>query len=459
MKRHAHRARHTKKPSRRERGVALVMVLAVIGVLTVFVAEMSQTTTTALQIAIGQRDRLRAEYLAKSGVNLTRLLMSKEPQIRQMVAPFYSLAAGPLGLSGVPPQLNVWSFANDILAPFADAKSAGELGLGVDFAQMQGIKDTGGSFEIIALPENSMINLNQGLFFTGSAQENEGRKNIADQLYTLMGGLEPESVYEPLFAQLDADGQLTTRLDIVSNVIDWWDADQARTIYDPGATAVTSAGGEDDFYSRLAEPYEIKNAPYDSLDELRLVRGFGDDFWATFIEPDPDDPSTRRVTVYGSGAVNPNEGQARVLRTRLCSFVPTQPICQDAIQAASFEQALGTLRSMVPIPLFAKQDDFLGFVEGKSGLYTKLSAFAAISPQLAALMLWTPLVIPEDKRQAMRAAFVMQARIFTVQAIARVGNATVKLNTVVNFDEDWTPPPPNAGKMPGLGIFLRYRVD
>lgn len=435
------------------------MVLAVIGVLTVFIAEMSQNTTTALQVAMSQRDRLRAEYIAKSGLNLTRLLIAKEPQIRQVVAPMFALAAGPLGLSGTPPQLNVWDFAGDLLAPFSDLKGARESDVGVDFSQIQGLKETGGTFEIIALPENSMINLNQGLFFTGSAQENDGRKNIADQLYTLLGGLETESVYEPMFTQLDADGQLTTRMDIVSDVIDWWDADQVRTLYDPGATAVTSAGGEDDIYSQFADSYDVKNAPYDSLEELRLIRGFNDDFWATFIEPDPEDPSTRRVTVYGSGAINPNEAQPKVLRTRICSFVPTQPLCADPLQGLAFDQLLGMARSLLMnIPVFAKQDDFIGFIEGKSALYTKLLGLATLMGQ-DALMAWTPVVVPEDKRQAMRAAFVMQARIFTIQSVGRVGNATVKLNTVVNFDEDWTPPPPNAGKMPGLGIFLRYRVD
>jgi hypothetical protein len=29
----------------------------------------------------------------------------------------------------------------------------------------------------------------------------------------------------------------------------------------------------------------------------------------------------------------------------------------------------------------------------------------------------------------------------------------------MNFHERWTPPPPNAGTMPGLGIFYYYRVE
>ncbi len=54
------------------------------------------------------------------------------------------------------------------------------------------------------------------------------------------------------------------------------------------------AGAEDDVYSSFPDPYRIKNAPFDSLDELRLVRGVGDDFWSTFVEPNPTIPTRAR---------------------------------------------------------------------------------------------------------------------------------------------------------------------
>jgi hypothetical protein len=59
----------------------------------------------------------------------------------------------------------------------------------------------------------------------------------------------------------------------------------------------------------------------------------------------------------------------------------------------------------------------------------------------------------------MRGAFVTSARIFTIQAVGKVGHSSVRINTVVNFDENWTPPPLTTGKMAGLGIFHRYRVE
>ena len=446
------RRSRARRPGRREQGVALVMVLTVVAMISVFVADLSQNTSTAFQMAVAERDRLRAEYLARSGVNLTRLLIAKEPQIRQIIAPIYSMVLG-----HGPPQINVWSFADAILKPFADFRTAKEQGasMGIDFSKMAGIKDTGGSFEIMTISENSMINLNKPLFFVGD----EARTSIAMQLFALLGGYQTDSPYDAMFNKMDPDGQLTNRLDIVSAAIDWWDDDQQRTVFNPGAAMVTSSGTEDDIYARFPDPYRVKNAPYDSLDELRLIRGFNDDFWATFIQPDPEDPRSRRVTIYGSGAVNPNEARAEVLWARVCSFVSTQPLCQDPMQRMAFVQLFDTARSMLPIALFEKPDDFINFVEGKGGardLYPMLKLMLGPS---SGLLGWQPVVVPQDKRQAMRGAFVTAARIFTIVSTGRVGKSSVRLNTVVNFDENWTPPPLTTGRMTPLGIFHRYRID
>ena len=450
--RRASRRTRRRRAARREQGVALVMVLTIVAMISVFVAEMSQNTSTAFQMAVSERDRLRAEYIARSGLNLTRLLIAKEPEIRKIIAPIYSMMLG-----HGPPQINVWTFANEILMPFANYQSAKEqgAGVGIDFSKMSGIKDTGGTFEVLTVSENSMININKPLFFVGD----EARTSIAMQMYALLGGYQTDSPYEPMFTAIDPDGQLTSRLDIVSSVIDWWDEDEQRTVFNPGAARVVSAGSEDDIYSRFPEPYRVKNAPYDSLEELRLIRGVSDDFWATFIQPDPEDPLSRRVTVYGSGAVNPNEARAEVLWARVCSFVSQQPLCQDPTQRQSFVQLFSTARSMLPIALFEKPDDFLQFMEGKGKARDLYPMLKMLLGENNPLLMWQPVQIPADKRAQMRQGFVTAARIFTIVSTGYVGKSRVRINTVVNFDENWTPPPLTIGKMTPLGIFHRYRID
>jgi len=51
--------------------------------------------------------------------------------------------------------------------------------------------------------------------------------------------------------------------ELAAAIIDWRDANED----------VTSGGAEADTYARLRPPYYCKNAPFDSLDELRLVNG------------------------------------------------------------------------------------------------------------------------------------------------------------------------------------------
>ncbi|AKF03921.1 general secretion pathway protein GspK [Sandaracinus amylolyticus] len=439
--------------SLRERGIALVIAMTAVAILAVMLADMHESTTASFVVATTERDQLRAEYMAKSGLNLTRLLVSQEPAIRATVAPIYQLLTG-----RAPPMIPVWSYANGILRPFCDYEGMQESGIintvGVDFATSEGLGDTGGTCEIIALAENAKLNVSDPLNFDGD----RARTGVAMQMFALMGGYQSPSPFDPLFEQRDADGQYTSRLDVVSALIDWWDYDGDRTTFDPGASTVASGGAEDDVYRMFDDPYQAKNAAFDSIEEIRLVRGVGDDFWATFVEPDPDDPNTRAITIYGSGAVNPNEATPEVLIARVCSILTDQPLCTDPVEASKFIQIMRTLRMIAPIPWFTHPRDFRAFLEGRGGerdLYPMLAGFLGADNPI----LFRPVTMSAQQGTQVESAFVTAARILTIQSTGTVGRATVRVRTVMNFHDRWTPPPPNAGTMPGLGIFYYYRVD
>ena len=452
---------HTQsKPGRRtsrgidRRGVALVVVITAITIISVFVADLIENTTTEFHVAESQRDRLKAEYLAKSGLSLVRLLLGHELEIRKVVAPIYQVMVG-----RAPPQLNVWDFSESLLAPFANLKSAEEVGResGIDFGVMQGVKDTGGSFSVITVPENSKINLNSPLFYGNDVAKN----SVAMQLYALMDGSSLESPYDPMFSARDSDGHFSSRLDIVSAVIDWWDSDDQRTSFDPGAKVVASAGSEDDIYSQLPDPYSVKNAPFDSLQELRMVRGIGDDFWATFIEDQSGDPRNRKVTIYGSGAVNVNNAPPEVLLARICSYVAEQPLCQQTPQQIAFVQMFNAVRSMLPIALFSNGQDFFNFISGKPiggklDMYTLLVSFLGKD---SPLMAWTPLVFSPELQKQLAPMFLTEASIFSLQSTGTVGRTQVKLSMVMNNDRAWVPPKGVAATMPTLGVVHYYHIE
>jgi len=429
--------------------MALIIVLTSIALLTVFLADMQEETSVSYAVSTSDRDALQAEYMAKSALNLTRMLIRQESAIRVIAAPLFQAMMG-----RQPAQIPVWRMASEILAPFCDPETADGIG-GFQLDAVEGLGDTGGRCRIISFAENSKINVNDPLFLDGD----RARRSVAMQLFATLGGYHSPSPYDAIFSRRDADGQFSTRLDIVNALIDWWDQDTLNTGFDPGAATVQNSGPEDDLYTRLDDPYRAKNAPFDSLEELRLVRGVGDDFWATFIDPEPEDPNARIFTIYGSGAVNPNEAPPEVLLARVCSYIGEQPLCSDPSQAARFVQLMNTVRSMAPIPFFTTAADFLNFLEGRGSgsrdLYPMLQGFLGADNPL----LFQPVTIPAAQRTEISGTFVTQASIFTIVAIGEAGRARVSLDTVVNFHGRWTPPPPNAGTMPRLGILHYYRME
>ena len=62
----------------------------------------------------------------------------------------------------------------------------------------------------------------------------------------------------------------------------------------------------DDYYTNLQYPYPKKNAEYETLDEIMLVKGMTRDMYDKLIN---------YVTIYGDGAVNINTASKDVLES------------------------------------------------------------------------------------------------------------------------------------------------
>ena len=71
-----------------QRGVALVMVLGALSILTVLLTEFQEDASAESAAALADRDALKAEYVARSAINLSRLIIAAEPTMRAPVTPF-----------------------------------------------------------------------------------------------------------------------------------------------------------------------------------------------------------------------------------------------------------------------------------------------------------------------------------------------------------------------------------
>lgn len=351
------RARHDR------RGVALILVMGAVTVLTLFLTELQENTSAELSAALAERDALKAEYHARSAVNLGRLVIATEPTVRNALLPIFMM----MGMRKAP-QLPVWNFADMLLGPFNDSTGAtafgGATGLDMSSAKNLGLAG-GGRFEIKIVDEEAKINVN--LAARGSTAVTE-QSRLAQQLLTLFN----QEQYRPLFESRDADGQFSDALTICSAIIDWADDDENMNGCNPGATtaAAVASGVEDNYYQVIGQQYLRKNAAFDSLEELRMVRGFGEDFWATFVDPDPGSPDKRLFTVWGrpNATVNVNSASAMALWTMACTYAdPTaSPLCTDPTQMMSFLTGLNLVQGMLGgVPVFGSGNDFYNAITGK----------------------------------------------------------------------------------------------
>lgn len=357
-------AARRRRPRGEKRGVALVMVLAAITVLTVFLTELQEETSAELAAAVAERDALRAEYTARSAVNLSRLIIASEPTIRSLIGPMLLIMLP--GSTSELPQIPVWQAADMVLGAFNDQAGVAAFGglIGADVSTAKNMGLGGSHFDVKIVDEDGLFNVNK--VYTGGTEES--RLQVGGYLYRLMSGEQ----YNPMFEGRDADNQFSDRATICGALVDWADFDEELFGCDVGSTSNTgSKGVEDSFYQSIGLDYMRKNAAYDSLDELRMVRGMSDDFWSTFVEPDPNNPQKRLLTVWGQNKININTAPPLSLLTIACAEpygAPAgTPLCTDITQIDAFLSSASLLKMFMPpgVPLFRGPKDFLNALKGK----------------------------------------------------------------------------------------------
>jgi general secretion pathway protein K len=428
----ATRAAARARRRKRERGVALIMVLGAVAVMVVMLAEFQDDAGAEFASATAARDGVQAEYFARSAISLERLLMASEPTMRQAITPLFAM------MKQTPPQLPVWEYSDRILGAFNDHDGAADFsslsGLDLSLSKNVGLK--GGHFEVTVVDEDAKINANIG------AANQIAHIRLAKELMSTRGPIQ----YDPLFQQRDSTGNFNDRLSICSAVIDWADPDEQLFSCDitnsPSSNAV-----EDSWYQLLAKPYRRKNAPFDSLEELHMVRGVSDDFWGVFVDPEPSDPKKRIMTVWGQGTVNVNSANPLTLYGVVCAGAPTADMCTDPTQMQLFVMGMTMAKGItMGAPLFGGPKDFINAMEGKGQL----------GPMLAVMGL-KPVKFQSESDFAK--SLSTTSKVFSIYAVGAVKGfrreTRVKIHTVVDFrnTEALTPggpsPSPSASSTAG----------
>jgi general secretion pathway protein K len=416
--------------------------MVALAVLTALAVDLAYETSVSLRIAANARDGLRAEYLARGAVNLSRAVLhiqqeldgpqtTTPPQLPgqagrpgQAGNPAQAAAAAALGGGALPVKLRIYDLVpvnSGILGPLFGGAGSEEPARAPPREGAPALRfgDFDGAFTAKLVAEDAKVNARL------DALQVQQTVRVAD-----FGALFGEPRWDPLFEREDGSGTKATRQELLVYLLDWVDANSQGSAFTGfgNAKAFEDGFGDENYpYDRADERYRAKNAPFDSLDELHLVAGVTDAFMAAFGD---------RLTVYvrkeGKRNVNSTDCRELVLSSMLVAETITQPAFSDAEFAPKLcravrELTFGGLIAITP-------DQFVTLVKG--------------------------LGVRVDRAfEGQEASKVLSDRslVFTVKAEGYAGDVVRKVEAVVSFDERQNTDPVVVAQ--GLGRLLHWREE
>lgn len=286
----------------RRRGVALLLVLSYVALMSATVLASFTNSQVSFSIAANIRDDLKAYYKAKSALNLGQLMLTYQYELEQDEFFGQRLRRANFQLYQIM-DLLIMPFKTGIVSvdvPNADRTIAS---YNLHDAGVDAMGDETGDFNIKVSPEAGRINLNK---FSGGASQ----KDIYEMCMLLAS---PE--YDELFNTRTMNTPNLSRMETISALIDWVDADSERTFINNNCVLEESSGDESGLYVDQRKKYMVKNAKLTTLDELYEVAGITDDFMEAFGDS---------LTVYPVEKINVNLASAKVLYAALCNAVDTE---------------------------------------------------------------------------------------------------------------------------------------
>lgn len=433
-------SRRITRRGRQPKGIALLLVLTTIAVLALVLVEFSSTAHTHLATGVNIRDEVRATQLAETALVMTRACLD-------------DTAWGPM--ASMQDRIDPERLCNLMLGIFIRSRVDLPIGgLSVELNQIKGLGLEKGEVEDIQLKgEDGFIGL-AGLWCPPGQTRCPTRLRVMSQLRAIF--CDPALAH--LFEKEQADGKKYTREEVVGNLIDWIDPDDNRIYIDPlnwGSVTEGAGEGEDAYLRELEDRYRSKDAPFESVEELRMIRGINDELYEHLKD---------RVSVYAASArVNVNTASQQVIAAMLSAnrkgfFQMNFEGCGEDFETrgagvASIEQALAAYAQMIAQATTLKQgfnitkayrqpQDFvriakdpMGFIQSQMGGLAggfvppveEMLARYGMTPQLYQALVSDDFI---DWNQVQR-SITTQNRIYRLRVRARVGNMTRQIFAIL----------------------------
>jgi general secretion pathway protein K len=412
------------------RGVALILVLTTIAILTAIGVDFSYSSRVSLKLAENLRDETRAEYLARSAVNVSRLLLHFQKQVDQLGGQLGAALGGLTGGSRPPPRpggagaaapapnnlgIRLWQVVpieSNAFSALLSGRIEGLEGIRTDAAALParpGERGTvshafggfDGSFHAKIVDENSRINVQR--------LDDLGARAVST--LTQLRAMMADPKYDFIFDEEDANRDRVRRDDVLLAMKDWIDIDETGTAFDPSNPQrpfVNGFGDENSAYSRYEPRYKAKNGRFDSLEELYMVRGVNDRFMAAF-----GDRLTIWPDINTNLNINTDDPQQMLTNILIAAANPNDPALRDPRLLKTILQEI-QLRKMFSF-FGMSADDFVSIL---------LNNRIQLRPEI-------------DARQGGKASnlFGSTSDTFRITATGRVGRIEKQVTAVVRYDD------------------------
>ena len=434
-----HRRDRVRTREHDRRGVALIMALVMVVLMTAFAMEFNYSSEVKNLSSYHYRDNTRSYYLAKGGLRIYGMLLifARQMEGNSMIAGM--LSSFGIDIDGAAMMCRNVPFMDTAMLRFLTGTGGGSmddkekeglyelLGMGgvdedgepitppamptaeqqrrqeeeqeerdkrkrgfIDETEEEGmttrrkLMDFEGDFKVDCADESTKIDINGFASNTWA-----GRTLELHPTAGMLMGLMSREEYDPLFEER----LKMERWELIGNIKDWVDADDQRS--------GLWGGDEDNLYDDFDPRYRSKNARFDSLEELRLVAGITDEVFETF---------SPALSVHTKNfKVNVNSANPTMIRALLRAF--TDPMIVPEPRLQEIVMIMMAERMFLPGP-FRNADDFLGRAERHGIRFTDPNA-----------------------RTALKSLVTTKSRVFRLTATGYVNDSTAVIEQVIRVNK------------------------
>ena len=393
----------------------MLMVVTIIAILATMAMDFSYEAMVNLQLTATYRDEVRAYFLAHSALNISRLVLFYQKQLDSILKG--NNIAQMFGGS-----IQLWRLI-PIDSEFTKSFASGELFNALGFSEIKGenpaleeVHKKEGGGEGGERPFAGKFGDFDG-YFKASIEDEESKISLRNfdatpslrnfAMTQLMLLMLPQQ-YNPIFENRDMDNQYTTREELIGALKDYQDMDDKQFDF---LTQQDIGPPEDIFYSSLEKPYQAKNAPFDSLEEIRMVRGVGDLFFYNFAD---------RLTIYPVKKFNIASLDDRMILSIICMFIrdKNHPVCTDP----TFTSQMDLLRRF---------EEFKQLKQAQNPLFVPTVADIKEFCSLEGLVLQEA-ILGVGKMEDL---LTSESSFFRIEAIGVVGSVKKRITAVVYADK------------------------